>query len=164
MHISFPRPPDQSCAYTFALTLFGKNKTSWKPKWEAEPWAKVCYDIWWSSFLWVFSGENFAMWHILPAHLDHSWSVSTKSDLNVLGSQLKDGVSTPALELSALQSPSLWKTLCLMNADSGSAHSEHQGLENSRERMFSQKNQPLSFRHVLCTVSSSHRILKQSKK
>lgn len=34
MHTSFSRPPHQSCAYTFALILFGKTKTSQKLKGE----------------------------------------------------------------------------------------------------------------------------------
>lgn len=55
-------------------------------------------------------------------------------------SQMKDGASTPASEWNAPQSLPLWKTVCSMNTDSGSARSEHQGLENSWERMFSQKN------------------------
>lgn len=34
IYTGFSRPPHQSCAYTFALILFGKTKTSPKPKGE----------------------------------------------------------------------------------------------------------------------------------
>lgn len=76
-------------------------------------------------------------------HVTHSPSTPRPFLLRLWAwSQLKDSVSTPALELNAPQSPSLWKTVHSTNTDSGSACCEHQGLENSRERMFSQKNQP----------------------
>lgn len=114
-----------------------RNQTS-----EKQSLGLRCVWCWMKLFPESFEGENLPRDTRSPStatlSLLRPWV--HKSGLNAPGSRLEDGVSTPASELNTPQSPSLWKTVCSVNADAGSAHFEHQGLENSLERMFSQKN------------------------
>lgn len=60
-----------------------------------------------------------------------------------------------SFETKCMQLLSLCKTVRSVNADSGSAPAEHQGLGNSWERMFSQKNS-LEWASSVCSILFHH--------
>lgn len=125
--------PEPGISFCFDFVWW--NQASQKPKWEQSHGLRcaVISDKALSSGSWAgsTSPRGTVTQHTYPVLTE---TVSMKS--------AEGQGQAPALELNALQSPSLWKTVCSTITDPGSAHSEHQGPENSWERMFSQKNQP----------------------
>lgn len=131
-----PRPPCHSGPYSFVLTQFGKNKTSQEPKEKQSLGLRRAV---------VFEealscGSSVGRILLRDVYLPGTPTQvlirqgAQHLGLNMLGSPQKD-TSSRALESDALQSRSLWKTVCSVHATL-----EPQGGENSWERMFSQKN------------------------
>lgn len=142
MHVSFSRPPRQSCAYTFFFffdVAKTKQLTAKRIKSKAAGYGMHLTKL---SVLWIFSGKSFATWHIFTqqTYTGNAKAVSTEPRPEVCW-KLAEGqcqctsfgimcsAVTVPLENCAFCECWFWK--CTRWAS---------GLESSWERMFSQEN------------------------